>query len=231
MFKKLAQPIVTDAQGRMFIEHDWHPDPLPSNIELDEMAYPDTSYSFTTFFSQKPGGFKLGYASGNYGHSSFTTGVKGQITVGKFVVLQGIRMICNHSITIGDHCMFSWGCVITDSWFTDNKIFSVEQRRAMLEETARSYNRHLEFTDPKPIIIEENVWVGFGAIILPGVIIGRGAVIGCNTIVSENIPPYAVAVGVPARIIKYLNANDTDEVKRLALEEIAPQSNQKRNSD
>lgn len=228
---KLAQPVITDEQGRLFIEHDWHPRPLPRNIELGEMSYPDTAYSFTTFFSKRPVALKLGYASGNYGHSSFTTGVNGQITVGKFVVLQGIRIICNQSITIGDHCMFSWGCVITDSWITDAKIFSREQRRAMLKETAKSYNRHLEFTEPKPIVIEENVWVGFGAIILPGIVIGRGAVIGCNTIVSENIPPYAVAVGVPARIIKYLNANDTDEVKRLALEEIAPQSNQKRNSD
>ena len=227
----LAQPVITDEQGRLFIEHDWHPGPLPENIELDEMSYPDTAYSFTTFFSKRPVGLKLGYASGNYGHSSFTTGVYGQITVGKFVVLQGIRMICNHSITIGDHCMFSWGCVITDSWFTDDKVFSREQRRAMLEETAKSYNRHLEFTDPKPIIIEENVWVGFGAIILPGVTIGRGAVIGCNTIVSENIPPYAVAVGAPVRIIKYLEANDTDEVKRAALEEFAPIPTRKRNSD
>lgn len=225
MFKKLAQSLVTDEQGRMFIEHDWHPDPLPSNIELDEMAYPDTAYSFTTFFSQKPIGFKLGYASGNYGHSSFTTGVNGQIIVGKFVVLQGIRMICNDSITIGDHCMFSWGCVITDSWFTDDKIFSVEQRRAMLEKTAKSSNRHLEFKNPKPIVIEENVWVGFGAIILPGVIIGRGAVIGCNTIVSENILPYAVAVGAPARIIKYLEPNDTEELKRAALEEFSESNN------
>ena len=214
---KLAQPLITDEQGRLFIENDWHPDPLPHNIELDEMCYPDTAYSFTTFFSKKPVGFKLGYASGNYGHSSFTTGVNGIIDVGKFVVLQGIRIVCNLSVTIKDHCMFSWGCVITDSWITDETFFSKEQKRAMLTETANSYNRHLEFVNPKPILIEENVWVGFGAIILPGVTIGRGAVIGCQTIVSKDIPPYAVAVGNPARIIKYLDANDTDEVKQQAI--------------
>ena len=62
--------------------------------------------------------------------------------------------------------------------------------------------------------IEENVWVGFEAIILPGVTIGRGSVIGCKTVVTENVPPYAVVVGNPARVIKYLEPNDTDEIRQ-----------------
>ena len=214
---KLAQPVITDEQGRLFIENDWHPGPLPRNIELGEMSYPDTAYSFTTFFSKKPVGLKLGYASGNYGHSSFTTGENGEIEIGKFVVLQGTNIVSNLSVTIKDHCMVSWGSVITDSWFT--KEISQEQRRAMLVKAAHSDNRHIEFIDPKPVIIEENVWVGFGAIILSGVTIGRGAVIGCKTIVCEDIPPYAVVVGSPSRIIRFLNASDTNDVKQQALKQ------------
>lgn len=218
MRKKPAQPIVYDDQGRMFIENDWNPHPLPHNIELDEMSYPDTSYSFTTFFSNEPVGFKLGYASGNYGHSIFTAGEHGKIDIGKFVVLQGTRIVSNISVTIKDHVMVSWGSVITDSWFT-NDILSQEQRRGMLVKTSVSENRHLEFTAPKPIVIEENVWIGFGAIILPGVTIGRGAVIGSKTIVSKDVPPYAVVVGSPCRVIKLLEANDTDEVRKQALKQ------------
>ena len=220
MLNKYAQQIIHDEQGRMFIENDWHPDPLPQNIELDVMSYPDTSYSFTTFFSKEPVAFKLGYASGNYGHSIFTTGEHGKIEVGKFVVLQGTRIVSNLLVTIKDHVMISWGSVITDSWFT-KEILSVEQRREMLVKTAKSYNRHLEFTAPKPIVLEENAWIGFGAIILPGVTIGRGAVVGSNTVVFEDIPPYAVVVGSPCRIIKFLEPNDTDEVKTTALHQFA----------
>ena len=114
--------------------------------------------------------------------------------------------------------MFSWGSVITDSWVTA-KTFSSTVRRAMLEKTAGSYNRHLEFIDPLPVVIEENVWVGFEVIILPGVTIGKGAVIGCRTIISEDVPEYAVVVGNPSRIIKYLDANDTNEVKGNAIKQ------------
>lgn len=216
MPKQLAQPVLLDEQGRTSIEYDWYPAPLPANIELDEMAYPDTSYSFTTFFSKKPAAFKLGYASGNYGHGIFTTGVNGAINVGKYVVLQCTRIMANLSVTIKDHCMFSWGSVITDSWI-DTTTSPVSLRRAMLEQAASSPNRHLEFVQPKPVVVEENVWIGFEAIILPGVTIGRGAVIGCKTVVSEDVPPYSVVVGNPARVIRFLEPDDTDEVKRQAI--------------
>ncbi|HYO21767.1 MAG TPA: acyltransferase [Flavisolibacter sp.] len=216
MLKQLAQPVVKDEQGRLHVEHDWHPSPLPQNAEFGEMAYPDTSYSFTTFFSQKPVGFRLGYASGNYGHGIFTTGVNGEINVGKYVVLQCTRIIANCSVTIKDHCMFSWGSVITDTWVTD-KTLSPAARRAMLKQLAATPTRHLEFTDPRPVLIEENVWVGFDAIILPGVTIGRGAVVGCKAVVTEDVPPYAVVVGNPARVIKFLDPTDTSEAKEEAI--------------
>jgi acetyltransferase-like isoleucine patch superfamily enzyme len=216
MHKHLAQTIIKNDAGQLFIKDDWFEKPLPPNIFLDEMAYPDTSYSFTTFYSEKPVAFSLGYASGNYGHGIFTTGINGEINIGKFVVLQCTRIIANLSVTIRDHCMFSWGSVITDSWINPETL-SPAVRRKMLERTAHSKNRHLEFTDPKPVIIEENVWIGFEAIILPGVKIGRGAVIGCKTIISENVPAYAVVVGNPSRIIKYLEPNDSQEVREAAL--------------
>ena len=103
--------------------------------------------------------------------------------------------------------MFSWGSVITDSWIS-KKTTSITRRREMLKNAAFSINRHIEFLDSKSIKIEENVWVGFDAIILSGVTIGRGAVIGCKTVVTENVPPYAVVVGNPGKIIKYLEASD-----------------------
>lgn len=220
---KLAQAVIENEEGRLLIEGDWYGQPLPVNAHFEEMAYPDTSYSFKTFFSKSPRGFSLGYASGNYGHCLFTTGEKGEIGVGKYVVLQGIRMICNKSITIKDHCMFSWGSVITDTWLgSESHTFS--ERRAILENVSKSFTRHLETRQPKPVVIEENVWVGFDAIILPGIRIGRGAVIGCKSVVTENVPEYAVVVGNPGRVIKFLEADDTEDVKQLALQEFAPVS-------
>ncbi len=51
------------------------------------------------------------------------------------------------------------------------------------------------------IAIEDDVWLGGGAVVLDGVRIGRGAVVGAGAVVTEDLPPYAIAVGVPARVV------------------------------
>lgn len=55
-----------------------------------------------------------------------------------------------------------------------------------------------------PVIIEEGVWVASGAIINPGVTIGSNSVIGAGAVVTKDIPPNSVAVGVPAKVIKQI---------------------------
>ena len=52
-----------------------------------------------------------------------------------------------------------------------------------------------------PIVIEDDAWLGLGVIVLDGVTIGRGAVIGAGAVVTGDVPPYAIAVGVPARVV------------------------------
>ncbi|MBN3966976.1 acyltransferase [Pseudomonas gregormendelii] len=51
-------------------------------------------------------------------------------------------------------------------------------------------------------VIDDDVWIGRNAVILPGVHIGRGSIIGAGAVVTKNIPPYSVAVGVPAKVIR-----------------------------
>lgn len=57
----------------------------------------------------------------------------------------------------------------------------------------------------KPVKIEDNVWIGESVSILPGVTIGRGTIIGANSVVTKNIPPNCIAVGNPAKIVKTFN--------------------------
>ena len=80
----------------------------------------------------------------------------------------------------------------------------------------------MEFIKPQKVLIEENVWIGFEAVILPGVTIGRGSIIGAKTIVDQDVPPYSVVVGNPARVVKQLEATDTPEVKDRVLKDITP---------
>ena len=61
----------------------------------------------------------------------------------------------------------------------------------------------IEFQNTTPVRIGNDVWIGLNAVVMDGVTIGDGAVIGAGAVVTKDIPPYAIAVGVPARVIKY----------------------------
>ncbi|MGO4961220.1 CatB-related O-acetyltransferase [Jeotgalibaca porci] len=54
-----------------------------------------------------------------------------------------------------------------------------------------------------PIILEDDVWIGFGTVVLSGVCIGKGAVVAAGSVVTKDVPPYAIVAGVPAKVIKY----------------------------
>lgn len=56
----------------------------------------------------------------------------------------------------------------------------------------------------KPIHIKEHVWIGAGATILPGICIGKNAIVGAASVVTKDVPDYAVVVGNPAKIVKML---------------------------
>ena len=63
----------------------------------------------------------------------------------------------------------------------------------------------------KKVVIEDDVWVGGKSVILPGVTIGRGSIIAAGSVVTKDIPPFVIAGGVPAKIIKYRQSNQENE--------------------
>lgn len=70
---------------------------------------------------------------------------------------------------------------------------------------------------PAPVIVDHDVWIGTGAFIKPGVHIGIGAVIGAKSVVTKDVPPYAIVAGVPARVIRY--RFDSETIKNLLRSE------------
>ena len=69
--------------------------------------------------------------------------------------------------------------------------------------TALLNNENEEATSKGDIILEDDVWIGFGSIIMSGVHIGQGAVVAAGSVVTKDVPPYAIVGGVPAKVIKY----------------------------
>lgn len=66
------------------------------------------------------------------------------------------------------------------------------------------------FSNPKTVVIEDDVWIGARVIILPGVRIGTGSVIGAGSVVTHDVGPYSVVAGNPARLIRYRRQGKDD---------------------
>lgn len=138
-----------------------------------------------------------------------TCGPEGRIVVGRHSYIGGRTLVESMaSVCIGDDVAISHDCYIMDS---NSHPTSPAVRRSTLREfaeTRRNVERLAE-TDRAPIEIQSNVWIGFNSIILKGVTVGRGSIVACGSVVTANVPPFSVAAGNPARVVKTL-PNDLD---------------------
>ena len=111
------------------------------------------------------------------------------IIIGNNVGMSGCTISAHKSIIIGDRVLIGSGALIMDS------------DAHSLDATARRTGAGGE---TKPVVIEDDVFIGARAIVLKGVTIGKGAVVGAGSVVTKDVPPYSVVAGNPARMIKEL---------------------------
>jgi maltose O-acetyltransferase len=90
-------------------------------------------------------------------------------------------------VRIGARCLIGTHAIIMD-----NDFHRIEPER------------RLEQPESRPIVLEDNVWLGARVIVLGGVTIGEGSCIGAGSVVNADIPPRSLAVGVPARVVRKL---------------------------
>ena len=109
------------------------------------------------------------------------------VSVGDYSDL-GVRCQINGPVTIGDYVMMGPDCII----YTQNH--KVDDLSMPMQQSG--------FAEVKPVTIGNDVWIGSRVTILPGVTIHDGCIIGAGAVVSKDVPPYSVAVGNPARVVK-----------------------------
>ena len=110
-----------------------------------------------------------------------------------------------HNIHIGDHVYLNFLCTILDNnevRIGNHVMIGPVVQIYTAAHPLQAETRNQGWEVAKPIVIEDNVWIGGGAILLPGVRIGRNAVVGAGAVVSRSVPANTVAAGNPARVIR-----------------------------
>jgi acetyltransferase-like isoleucine patch superfamily enzyme len=112
-----------------------------------------------------------------------------------------VYIVCDSRIVIGAYATISWNVVFMDTY---RMPFAPEARHKLLEQRFHERAPQPKGADvpSRPVVLGDNVWIGFDVCILPGVTIGEGSVIGARSVVADDVPPYTIAAGNPARPIR-----------------------------
>ncbi len=121
----------------------------------------------------------------------------------KVFINQQCIFVAEEKITIGNNVAIGFRCML----ITSNN------------EVHLSPDTHKRVHYNEPIVIEDDVWIGSGAVILPGVTVGRGSVVAAGAVVTKDVPPLTLVGEVPARIIKKIDVTDTMQTLRPFMNE------------
>jgi acetyltransferase-like isoleucine patch superfamily enzyme len=168
--------------------------PVPHNVRVADTCVLELGrHSFERFRSERDPGLVLGARTRVYTWTSFSVEPEGVITVGEDAVLVGAAFMCGERIDIGDRVVVSYNVSIADCDF-----HPVDPDLRRLDARAVAPEGDLSARPPlktKPVVIEDDAWIGIGSIVLKGVRIGAGAV------VTANVPAGARVEGNPARAV------------------------------
>jgi acetyltransferase-like isoleucine patch superfamily enzyme len=126
-----------------------------------------------------------------------TAPAPGRIRIGRGTFLNmGVMVAAAELVEIGDHCMFANGCFVSDA----SHRFDDPHRPVPWQ----------GFTSKGPTRIGDNVWCGAHVVITSGVTVGERCVIGANSVVTTDLPPFSIAAGIPARVLRTIAYPDAE---------------------
>jgi acetyltransferase-like isoleucine patch superfamily enzyme len=178
---------------------DWYHGSIPTNIEVGEKSVIDSSFCFKHYYANGPVGLRIG-SNVTIWRASFAADTDGLIEIGDYCYIANASLVCSARITLGSHVWVAGGVTIVDSDFhpitpagrlVDTIALSPigdRQRRPQIEVL--------------PVVIEDDVCIGYNATILKGVRVGAGAAIAPGALVNRDVSPGTHVAGNPARPVE-----------------------------
>lgn len=149
-------------------------------------------------------------------HGLHNVSIGNKVSIGAGTTLTSWELTPNHNG--GEIIIEDYSCVGEDAHITATTLIHIGKNVLTGKKVLITDNAHGESTadmldlaptqrplySKGPVYIGDNVWIGEKASIMPGVRIGRGCIIAANSVVTKDIPPYCVAAGIPAKVIKHI---------------------------
>jgi maltose O-acetyltransferase len=147
--------------------------------------------------------------------------------VGRDVIFLGsVRIAGMRGIRLGDHVSVNRNCILdgTGELFIGNYVMIAQD--TCIYSAQHKFDRldipmTLQGVERKRTVIEDDVWLGAGATILPGVRVGRGSIVGAGAVVTKDVPDYSIVGGVPAQVI----GSRKDSTTSLDLRAVSERTN------
>ena len=128
----------------------------------------------------------------------------GDIGEGSFVSTPISSIACSSCIHIGKNVFINGGCLfMARGGITIEDDVQIAANVQMISNNHDPYERQILLC--KPVLIRQGAWIGAGATILPGVSVGKYAIVGAGSVVTKDVPDYTVVVGNPAKTVKKLD--------------------------
>lgn len=128
-------------------------------------------------------------------------GPAGRVSIGDRAFVGNSHIVCHTAVDIGDDVIISWGVTIVD-----HDSHSLDAHKRCDDVAAwRMGRKSWDDVGIGAVKIADRVWIGFGASVLKGVTIGKGAVIGARSVVTSDVQPFTLVVGNPARVVRQLS--------------------------
>jgi acetyltransferase-like isoleucine patch superfamily enzyme len=194
----IAYKALLKADGLPVIEHNVRL-LCPASIHLGKQVYLDSQ----VYLNALPGGIRIGAGT--------------SLMYGTVFHVFNYRSLPQAGITVGKHCFFGeYTCIrgqggvqIGDGVYTGTQVQIAAVNHVYADPDTFIKDQGITADG---IVIEDDVWLGSGVVVVDGVTIGKGSVVGAGAVVNKSLPPYSVAVGVPARVVK--NRRDAGAVRQ-----------------
>ena len=173
----------------------------PSNSVLGLNTLLTGDLAFKRFQSKQPNALIIG-AHCTMDGVHFALGEQGRVQIGDYCYFTNAVLLCELELTIGNYVVAGWNTTLADTDF--HPIAPAARIQDAIACSPLGHGRERPLIQTRPVVVEDDVWIGPNVTILKGVRIGQGAFIEPGSLITHEVPPRARMLGNPAKIIGFV---------------------------